>query len=110
MPPARSPTGTLYFNLRVQHPARNDQSIRRNLIIPCRSPRLPPPACATARARCGTGSCYAAAHVAPAECVWSVLVQLAGTRDRSRHLHEYSYEPVRLIYTLGTKNLLRSPF
>ena len=59
MPPARSPAGTLYFNRRVQRPARNDQSIRRT---PDRS--VPQPAFAAARVRgdrltnagCGTGS------------------------------------------------------
>ena len=46
MPPARSPAGTLYFNRRVQRPARNDQSIRRT---PDRS--VPQPAFAAARVR-----------------------------------------------------------
>ena len=75
MHPARSPAGTLYFNRRVQRPARNDQSIRRTPnIVPCRSPRLPPPACAAARvgqavtrSGCGTGSCYAGDYAAPAD-------------------------------------------
>ena len=46
MPPARFLPGTLYFNLRVQRPARNDQWLRRTA-----DHSVPPRACAAARVR-----------------------------------------------------------
>ena len=106
MPPARSPAGTLYFNRRVQRPARNDQSIRRT---PDRS--VPQPAFAAARV--GQAVPAARAAVTPLTMRHPRMV-----RSRtSRHARSLA-TPARVVllvvtctfHTPGTKNLVRSPF